>query len=148
MICPIFYLTKFVPSLAAALLVLAAGPLCANIASQPMHVQMDVTKKCVKILKKIKDKRSADAAAAKLGELLKLYDVSTAMGEQGTAEPEPAKRERKVPKNVQEKQKLDLGFELKRIRANENCRSEKLDALLGKLPPSTTPPDNNSNSAS
>lgn len=148
MIHPISCLTKLVPSLAVGLLALSANPLSADIASQPMHVQMDVTKKCVKILKKVKDKRSADSAAAKLGELLKPYDASTAMGEQGDSEPEAPKRERKVPKNVQEKQKLDLGYELKRIRENENCQSEKLNAVLGKLPPSTTPPDNNSNSAS
>lgn len=146
MIRPIFYLTSFVPAL--ALLALTANPLRAGIASQPMHVQMDVTKKCVKILKKVKDKRSADSAAAKLAELLKPYDkVVTAMGEQGDSEPEAPKRERKVPKNVQEKQKLDLGYELNRIRENENCQSEKLNAVLGKLPPSTTPPNNNSNSA-
>ncbi len=147
MLRPIFRFLRPLSISCSALLLLAGGSLCADISSQPMHVQMDVTKKCVKILKKVKDKRSADAAAAKLGELLKPYDkVSTAMGEQGDPEPEPAKRERKVPQNVQEKQKLELGVELKRIRENENCRSDKLDAVLGKLPPSTAPAEGNSNS--
>lgn len=127
----------------AVLCLLGAETLVAGIESQPMHVQMDVTKKCVKILRKVKDKRSADAAATKLEALLKPYEkTNTAMGEQGDPEPDPAgaKRERKVPKNVIEKQKLDLGMELQRIHNNENCQSGKLNAVEAKLPPSTTPP--------
>lgn len=129
---------------------MGAPTLMAGIDVQPMHVQMDVTKKCVKILKKVKDKRTADAAAAKLEALLKPYDkVSTALGEQGDPEPDPAavKRERKVPRNVIEKQKLDLGRELQRIRDNENCQSDKLNAVEAKLPPSTAPtsPQNSGN---
>lgn len=126
-----------------AMCLMATQSLLAGIEAQPMHIQMDVTKKCVKILKKVKDKRTADAAAAKLETLLKPYDkVVTAMGEQGDPEPDPAapKRERKVPKNVIEKQKLDLGYELKRIEDNESCQSDKLNAVKAKLPPSTQPP--------